>query len=512
MSRSDRIALILSLLAVLITAFINDRIFERLAHIEDEMAYVWQAQTIAHGDLWLPSPPQPKSFLIPFIIDYNGKRFGKYPLGWPAMLAVGEFFGVRWLVNPLLAGLGVWLTYRLSKRLMGETVGLLAAGLTITSPFFLMNSGSFLSHPFGLVLSVALALCWLEAFCTPAAPPRLRWLATLATAGCLGLLVLSRPLTAVCVGLPFGLHGLYLLARSFRDGDSDTRLRLVVLGGLAVGLGLLHFLWQYAVTGDPTLNPYTLWWKYDKVGFGPGYGHSENGHTLHQAWINTRFSLRVGFYDLFGWPGISWIFLPFGLWAMLRQRNGKALLVTGTIPSLVLIYMSYWIGSHLFGPRYYYEGLHALTLTSAAGIAWLAGWPTRPGEPFPNHRGWRRWRPLGVTALLLLLVAGNLRFYTPLRLQGMFGLYGVQRAHMAPFDDPQIRQLAPGLVIVHPKGGWIEYGTLLELEDPYLGTPFIFIISRGQDADDAVAAAFPNRHVYHYYPADAPYSLLPVAR
>lgn len=507
MTRSDRIALIISLLAVLAAALVHQRIFEGLAHIEDEMAYVWQAQTIARGDLWLPSPPQPKSFLVPFIIDYMGIRFGKYPLGWPAMLAIGEFLGLRYLVNPLLAGLGVWLIYRLSKRLMGETVGLLAAGLTVTSPFFLMNSGSLLSHPFGLVLSVAFALAWLEAFCTPGSQAnglQMRWLATLTAALSLGLLVLSRPLTAICIGLPFGLHGLYLLFK----GDWETRRRLVVLGLVSVGLGLLHFLWQYAVTGDPALNPYTLWWAYDKVGFGPGYGHSQGGHTLYQAWVNTRFSLTVGWSDLFGWLKLSWIFLPFGVWAMLRQRNGQALLVVSVIPCLVIIYMAYWIGSHLFGPRYYYEGLYALAMTSAAGIAWLAGWPTCPHQPFPNYTGWRRWRALGVTAVVLLLVASNLFFYTPIRLNGMFGLYGVERAHMAPFQTPEMQKLAPALVIVHVKNDWIEYGTLLELQDPYLDTPFIFVISRGTEQNQAVARAFPGRHVYHYYPLDDPYTLL----
>ena len=147
MSRADRIALVLSLLAVVAAFLVADRIFENIAHLEDEIAYLWQAQAIAHGDLTLPSPPHPHSFLVPFVVDYKGLRFGKYPLGWPVLLGVGVRLGVRNLVNPLLAGLGVWLTYRLGKKIFGETVGLLAAGLTLTSPFFLVNSGSLLSHP-----------------------------------------------------------------------------------------------------------------------------------------------------------------------------------------------------------------------------------------------------------------------------------------------------------------------------------------------------------------------------
>ena len=164
MNNADRIALILSLVAILVTFMIADRVYENISHIEDEIAYVWQAQTIAQGHLTLPSPPNPKNFLVPFVVDHNGQRFGKYPLGWPVLLAIGIRLGIRQLVNPLLAGLGVWLTYRLGKKVFGETVGLLAAGLTLTSPFFLMNSGTLLSHPFGLVLSAAFALAWIDSF------------------------------------------------------------------------------------------------------------------------------------------------------------------------------------------------------------------------------------------------------------------------------------------------------------------------------------------------------------
>ena len=505
MSRSDRIAILLSLLAVLAAYWVHERVFERMAHIEDEMAYVWQAQAIAGGHLTLPSPADTKSFLVPFVIDYQGQRFGKYPLGWPATLALGEYFGLRALVNPLLAGFGVWLTYLLGKRLFGETVGLLASLLTLTSPFFLLNSGSLLSHPLGLVLSVMFALAWLDAFCQdqPARP----WLATLTAAASLGLLVLTRPMTAVAVALPFGLHGVYLLLR----GDWPTRRRLLTLGTIVLCCSSLHFLWQYAVAGDPLLNPYTLWWPYDKIGFGPGHGHSDTGHTLHQAWINTRYSLYVARYDLFGWPNYSWIFLPFGLFAVLRDRNWRALLPLSVLPSLFVLYMAYWIGSSLYGPRYYYEALYCLTLLSAAGIAFLAGWPTRPGMPFPNYSGWRRLQPLGITAMVALLLATNLLFYTPKRLANMVGLYGVQRSHLEPFLTAEAQELTPALIIVHTKSKWIEYGTLLELQNPFLDTPFIFVISRGANVDREVASRFPGRKVFHYYPVDAPYTFYTAA-
>ncbi len=500
MTRSDRLALLLSLLAVVVSYIVADRVFEQMPHLEDEMAYVWQAEVLAKGHLTLPSPPSHNSFLVPFVVDYHGQRFGKYPLGWPVMLAIGVALGARSWVNPILAGICVWLTYRLGKKVLGDTVGLLAAALTVTSPFFLLNTGSLLSHPFGLVLSLGFALAWLDAW-DPNLSGELsnrRWLPTLVAAGTLGLLVLTRPLTAVGVALPFSLHGLYLLVR----GDWATRRRLVAFAAIVLALSSLLFLWQYAVTGNPKLNPYTLWWPYDTIGFGPGIGRSPQGHTLHQAWINTRFSLRGGARDLFGWGTISWIFLPFGLIPVLRQR--KAILVCSVFYSLVVVYLAYWIGSTLFGPRSYYEGLYSLTIMSAAGIAFLAGWPTRPGEPWHTYTGWWKARPLAMTAIVAFLVSANLLFYAPLRLGGMHALYGVSRSHMAPFETPQAKELAPALFIVHP-GIWTEYGTLLELEDPFLDTPFIFVISTGPENDARLAQYFPDRSVYDYYP-NQPYT------
>ena len=499
MTTADRIAVILCLLAVLASFLVTELVFEGIAHLEDEMAYVWQAQAIAGGHIMLPSPPEPRSFLVPFVVDYNGQRFGKYPLGWPVVLSIGELLKVRSLINPILAGLGVWLIYRLGKRSLGETVGLLGAGLTLTSPFFLVNSGSLLAHPLGLVLSTAFVLFWLDAFTLPDTVNR--WPPTIAAGAALGALALTRPFTAVAICLPFGLHALYLLLR----GGGNTRTRLVLFGLVVLVLGSLHFAWQFAVTGDPLLNPYTLWWEYDTIGFGPGHGVKENGHTLHQAWINTRFSLKIASQDLFGWGTFSWIFLPFGLWAI--RRNLSAWLLASVFPTLVVVYLAYWIGSSLFGPRYFYEGLFSLTLVSAAGIAQLAGWPRAPGVPFPNYEGWRRLRPLAVTALVMLLVAANLYFYTPTRLQMMYGLYGLQRSDLDPFLTEDVQELTPALIIVHPAKKWSEYGSFLELQTPYFDTPFVFIYSRGPRSNAIVSEFFPERAVYHYY-TDDPYTLV----
>lgn len=499
-------ALFLSLLAVFLAHTVATRIFDGMPHLEDEIAYVWQARLIAQNQsLSMPSPPEPKSFLVPFVVDYQGRRFGKYPPGWPVLLALGEAAGQRGWVNPLLAGLATWLLYRLAAKIAGENVGLLSAALLLTSPFFWLNAGSLLSHLWGLVLTLVFALGWLDAFAArpQAEAGELPWL-TAALA--LGALVLTRPFSALGVALPFALHGLYLLAR----GDAAVRRRLLAFGALSAALAGLVFVWQYALTGNFFTNPYTLWWAYDKVGFGPGHGVLASGHTLRQAWLNTRFSLWVGAGDLFGWGRLSWLFIPPGLWAL--RRNERAWLVFGIAPALVVLYLGYWVGAWLFGPRYYFEALPGLILCSAVGIRFALG------RRFPGKRDtlkgsrpvlgdsripWGGIRAALVAGLVILMVILNLKFYLPPRLAMMRGLYTIEQARLAPFRRPEALALTPALVFVRSER-WMAYGALLELARPDLTSPFIFAVDIGPQANGRVRAAFPDRRVVYYDPS-SPY-------
>ncbi|MFZ3078370.1 MAG: STT3 domain-containing protein [Bellilinea sp.] len=502
MTRNDRIALVLAFFSLIAVFWVTQQVFEGLPHIEDEYAYIWQAQTATRGDLTLESPVCPKCFLQPFVVDYQGLRFGKYPPGWPAALSIAIQLNLRDWLNPFLAALCVWLTYRLVKRLLNEKAGLLAAFLTLMSPFFLINGGTLLSHVWSYFLTLTFILSWLDAITD--GNPLPGWLPVTTGGLSLGLLVLTRPLTAVGVALPFFIHGLVLLTR----GSKRIRAHILFLAAIAGILALIIPLWQYAVTGDLLLNPYSLWWPYDRLGFGPGIGRQAGGNDLHWAYINGTASLRVGASDLFGWPMISWLFMPFGLIAM--RHNDKGLLVSSVLASLVLVYTLYWIGSWVFGPRYYFEGIVSAVLMAAAGIHWLAG-RIKPISAPLRERILSAAR-FGLTAaVLLMLIAGNLRYYLPLRFQQMTHLYGISRQQLVPFRQSGAVSLTPALVIVHQMHTWREYAVLLELADPYLDTPFIFTYSRGPEQDQSVIDAYAERNVYHYY-ADDPFALYKAPR
>jgi hypothetical protein len=163
--------------------------------------------------------------------------------------------------------------------------------------------------------------------------------------------------------------------------------------------------------------------------------------------------------------------------------------------------MAYWIGAWVLGPRYYFEGLYSLTIASAAGIAVLAGWPLKAGQQIQRKYGKARYRPLLVTTFVALLVMGNFVFYLPMRIGGMQGLFGTSREQLDPFQAPEVKALAPALVIVDADY-WRDYAGLLELANPFLDSPFIFIWDRGANPNLRVIQAFPDRTAYLYRPQD----------
>lgn len=348
-------------------------------------------------------------------------------------------------------------------------------------------------------MCTAFTLFWIDALETE--EKQGGWLKSAAAGLCLGVLGLTRPLTMAAIALPFGIHGILILIR----GSSKERWQIILTGGITLSLLSLHFVWQWALTGRFLTNPYTLWWAYDKVGFGPGYGVTEGGHSLLQGWWNTKQSLRTGLSDLFGYWKISWILLPFGLIKAHKSRSTYLLL--GIFLSLIILYAAYWIGSRLFGPRYYFEALPGLTILKVLGITWLAGWLTGPGNPWRLKGGWDRVRSVFIVCCTSLLIFGNLYFYLPDRIEELRGLYGIERSDLAVFTSASAEELTPALVIVHSEL-WMPYGSLLELESPTLDSPFIFAWSIGPRTDQALVEKYTeNRSVFHYYPEQKPAKL-----
>lgn len=464
--------LLICALAVVSTGAFSYLAFERLPHLEDEVAYLFQARTMALGRLTVPSPAQPDAFWTPFVLDHEEQRFGKYPPGWPGVLGLGVVARGAWLVNPLLSALVLYLVYCLGRTLYDERTGLLAAALGLLSPLFLVLGASYLSHMVTLawLLLFSLWFVW-------TARGRSGWFAVGAGLA-LGMAFLTRSLTAVAYAVPFALYAMVQVVR--RKQDPWPRYLLVALTGGAVAL--LLPVYQWAVTGDPWLNPYVLWWPYDRIGFGSGIGAMPGGHSLRYAWINLKQDLSRSATDVLGWPALSWLPLVLGLFFRPRRRRDWALLAP--FLCLVIAFVFYWIGSpeRLWGPRYYFEGFGGLWLLGAVGL--LKAWDWAKDQQ-------RCVRPV-LAGALAVMMAVNLATILPFRLQEAHGFYGISRAQLAPIEEADLHN---ALVIVYAER-WLEYGTMLGQMSPILDDDVVY--ARGDGAVEAeIIAAFPGRTVYY---------------
>ena len=121
-------------------------LFDRAPHILDAVSYDFQAKIFAAGQLSAPAPPLGAAFPTPFFVNDRGKWFSQYPPGTPALLAIGVRLGLPWLVEPVLAAVAALLTVAAARRQFGRPTAVCAALLFATSPFLLLQAGTFLSH------------------------------------------------------------------------------------------------------------------------------------------------------------------------------------------------------------------------------------------------------------------------------------------------------------------------------------------------------------------------------
>ncbi|MCC7206077.1 MAG: glycosyltransferase family 39 protein, partial [Anaerolineae bacterium] len=155
-SRGMLAALALMIFAFLAAAVVSRTVFERLPHLEDEFAYLYQARIFARGQVWVERDEPVKVFWQPFVlqpeepVDGALRRFGKYIPGWPLVLTPGIWMGQPWVINAFLAMLSVGLVYRLGKEIFSEPAGLVAALLTAISPVALLLNATLMSHTWAM--------------------------------------------------------------------------------------------------------------------------------------------------------------------------------------------------------------------------------------------------------------------------------------------------------------------------------------------------------------------------
>ena len=401
------------------------------------------------------------------------------------------------------------MVYLAGRRFFDAATGVLAAALLVASPFFLLQSGSFMSHTVTLFWSLAFLLAFVEA-----RRKRSIWLGALA-GFTIGMLFISRPLTAVGIGIPFII---WVLIDLFIDWRRLREYLPMALAFVPFGIGMLQY--NRMTTGHATQFAYTLWWPYDKVGFGPHVGRF--GHTFKEGIQIMRYDVDQLSHYLFGWPNrlslvpmivavaiavFTLIWRILSLWRQ-RRRTGASdgvavggptpeiwdLLLAGIVAGLIAVHIAYWTPGLMYGPRYYFEAIGAMVLLSARGILGLGrllAIPPRFSIPrLPAPRYW-------TTGVLLLVVAGlvvwNFATYAPARFREFTDWYninadGLRTVHKAGISNA---------VVFVRESQWTDYAPFFSQDTPELNTDIVYAIDQG-NANIQLMAQYPNRSYYLY--------------
>jgi hypothetical protein len=379
----------------------------RSAVVHDEAAYLLQAELFARLRWTAPAPALPQ-FFEQLYVNLSPAIASKYPPGTSLLLAPGVMLGLPGLPVVLMNALTGGLVYAIGRRLGGGVTATLAWAFWLTSFPVLYFHAMYLSE-------VPSSLAWLGVWWG-----LLRWRESdrprdlAIAAGALGLCAITRPLTAVALGIVCALVVIATVAQ--RDDRSLARFRRglapFAVGGAAAALVL--GLWSWRSTGDPRVSPLGLYTRtyvpFDRLGFGVRSGEEPSARlpadqlatsrSFHEEHRRHRLSetprvalmrLRMIAHDMwYDWRGglallalVGLLAAPPGLW-----------LGVGALGLHVLLYLLYahpWTWS-----LYYTEGLPVLAIVTATGIRWLHARAT--GRVAPE-------RPFAVAGFILLLAA-----------------------------------------------------------------------------------------------------------
>ena len=353
-------------------------------HVMDEVAYVFQAKTYLTGHLTAPVTLPRGAFALWFVDDRTTK-YGIFPPGWPAVMALGVLVHLRAWVNPVLHGMTTFMVARAARRVGASRAAVVASILYGFSPQALLLAASLMSHTV-VAFGASLAL-WAGISANTAKPRRF----AIAFGGIgVAITLLARPLCGVVVAI--GLASLLGLALTRKKID----LSRTAPAALAIGIGVAALLlYNHAVTGGGLRFPQTVWFdehapptgdpffRYrpgcNALGFGAGHGCDEGirnaTHDLPNALSNTGDNL------------ISWLFLAGGgplaflvplalLYASRKNRDPLRMLaaIGATVPAAIFLYALYWYAGTCFGARFYHAALPALLLLGALGVTAADRW------------------------------------------------------------------------------------------------------------------------------------------
>jgi hypothetical protein len=287
------------------------------------------------------------------LVEHQGRWFGHFPPGWPALLALGELVGTAWLVGPLAGGLAVLAWGLVLRRAEPEPAVRSGALLLFAlAPFPAFMAGSVMSHTAALMWPLLALAGWLRLLERP----------SLATAlGCgaaVGMAAITRPADA----LAFGIPALIWLAVWWREARANRAALILVAGATIPIVGML--IVNAATTGSAWTSGYQLLWGPNVgLGFHPApYGPD---HTVLRGFeLLSLYLLRLNRY-LFEAPIPSLLLAAVALLAWPGRLDRPNRYLAAAAASCLAVYSAYWHDGFFLGPRFIYPVVPVVALWTA---------------------------------------------------------------------------------------------------------------------------------------------------
>ncbi|MBN1295236.1 glycosyltransferase family 39 protein [bacterium] len=514
---SDRIAQMVAWTAALIalwgSAHINVRYLEQIPHVQDSVNYLFQAQLFSSGRITIDAPPNVTSFSSEHIIVQNNRWYCHYPFLVPFLFMIGLHLSAIHMVNPLIAMLTILVIFRIGRENYNALTGMWSALLLVSSPFFMVMSASFMSHPMGLFLTTTGLLFFLRVLRSG----KLRH--SMLTGLAIGLLFNTRPLTAFALGL--SLFSFYIRNRDRLNRRIIHHLTTWIIFVL-LGTGMfivyssqlsgktLQFATHTIVSESKGPSQIKLINRF--VNSFSAAGIARDSHSPERGIGCVKALLELYHTYALNWPGwfnLSLFMIPLIPWK--RRETDRLLYWSFFI--VPLFYSLYWRSAIMYGPRYIYEILAMTVLLSARGLDvclegcdWLhrntvmAAWHTR-----------RTARIATQTALYILtgaLIYSNIDQYfikdyynlrenppvslVPMRLGAMRNFNGINRSIA---DTVKAWGLSNAVVFVQDSR-WQGFGSVSSFNRPTLDTEVVYARDINDETNARVMHHFPNRSYY----------------
>jgi Dolichyl-phosphate-mannose-protein mannosyltransferase len=480
----DRFALLAAAWVTGVCAVLSAFIYERHPHVPDEVIYLYPARYFAQGMLTMPAPPVPAAFELYLMDVVNGRWFSPVQPGWPALLTVGIWLDVPWLVNPILAGINILLAYLVLREVYDRRTTRLITLLACASPWFVFTGMSFMTH----MATLACALGPIVLLVRAQRTGKVHW--ALLAGGLVGAGALIRQLDGFLVGLVLGLWLVGSAVAVLRRGAGGWQRLVRDMVVFGVGAGVVAALWipiNLYFAGSPTAFPLEVYLDRtfgpgrNALGFGPDRGlgwplEPLPGHSPLKALLNGLLNVFSVNIELLGWATGSMILI--GALAVSGRMGRREWLALGVVAAVVGTYSLYWYsGGPDFAARYWFVAFPAFVVLVARGLQVL-----------------EREFPVRVPAVVVTLCALAVAVYIPWRALDKYHHY----LHMRP-DLPAIAQargFGRSLVVVRGDeqpdyASAIIYNPLdLQSDAP------VYVHARGSPVDQAIVQAYVDRPIW----------------